>query len=156
MAVQARLTHNIDSIRKSMQKIPDEARQEIKGWITDLAVWIKDELKSRVPVKTGTLQRSIRYTTDYRGADEIRVNFYWEWYGDILDNGSQAKGIIYPTSAKVFKFTIGGSTVYSKWVDHKGMKGKDWSGAVFDVAEVKAGDIGDKIQTYLLGLIPNE
>lgn len=75
-------------------------------------------MKTHVPVKTGFLKNTITSNTSTSGS----VIYASAPYAKAVNDGSKPH-MIYPRTAKVLRFVVGGHEVFAKFVHHPGTKG---------------------------------
>lgn len=105
------------------------------------AIRIQNEAKKLIPVRTGALRSSFRAQATQNGVE-------LEWrapYAEVVDIGAPAHTMTAPTSGgkKVYKFRIGGRTVFAKKVNHPGQKGQFYS---VDVLQLTAQILGEELR----------
>lgn len=96
-------------LRKRLKAIKVAFKPIGRSWADETA----REARSRVPVRTGNLQRSIRR----RNATLRRATVVGHYSANFVDAGTKAH-VIRPKRAKRLRFTSGGNTIFAKKVNH--------------------------------------
>lgn len=108
---------NLDELREAFKKSPEVVGKELEKATKGAGKHILATEKAEVPIKTGTLRRSI--TMDYR---PISVAIYpTVKYALPVHEGSGAH-VIFPKTKKVLRFRVGGKWVFARKVNHPGTK----------------------------------
>jgi HK97 gp10 family phage protein len=89
------------------------------------------EMESRVPVKTGTLRRSLEIKI---GTDRVTIgpNPNAAPYGGYVEFGTRAHEIRPKTSGGVLVFTVGGRKVFARSVHHPGTTAQPYVRPAFE------------------------
>lgn len=78
-------------LRRDLRAIDKDLGKSLTDHLRDLAKEVRDEARSRAPVKTGALQRSIKHSVRARGASIYSNTPYagvQEWGGTIRPKGT--------------------------------------------------------------------
>ena len=116
---------------------------EVRVWLRGMAQWTLEDLRQRVPVKTGALKNSLRFDVaeNATGGD---ATFYGNDYGAMLDAGAapftiQAKG------GKPMVFVRGGDKIFAMSVNHPGYKAREFTLQTLTSAEPEADRLADEV-----------
>lgn len=110
--------------------------RETNNWLVDMAMWTKDDLKRRVPVKSGTLKNSLRYELEHK-SNGGEASFHAVWYGKELDEGIRSFTIT-AQPGKPMAFFRGGDRVFAMTVNHPGVKARHWTVETLEAAHPEA------------------
>lgn len=129
-------------LRGRMMAAPAVLSRETTNWLVDMAMWVKDDLKRRVPVKTGALKNSLRYELTHE-ANGGSATFHSVFYGKTLDEGVSP----FTISAKGTRlaFTMGSDKVFANTVKHPGIKAREFTIQTWEASESEAGRQADTI-----------
>lgn len=133
------ITLDNPEITRQLTQVGESLDRELTNWLVDMAMWVKADLKQRVPVKTGQLKNSIRYEIANGEA-----TFHSVFYGDILDRGSKPF-TIQPAGAKTMAFYSGGEQIFATTVKHPGIKPRNFTIETLEAAEAESGRQADVI-----------
>jgi len=108
---------NLDELRAAFEKAPQITANELEKATKNAGKIILATEKSEVPIRTGTLRRSI--TMDYR---PISVSIYpTVKYALPVHEGTQPH-VIVPVKKQALVFKKGGKMVFARRINHPGTK----------------------------------
>lgn len=124
---------------RSLGGLGDVTKQKTRRWLSDMAEWVREDLKARVPVKTGRLKASIGFeiaetvgggeATFYADAKDQNGNYY----GRFVDEGTGKYGpsgqVIRAQNGKPFHFQQHGQEWFHWSLD--GMKPRNFTQKTF-------------------------
>lgn len=104
---------NLQELRDSFAKAPQKVAPILIDATKQAGAVIVNEEKKQVPVKTGTLRRSVELSLGNIYARITPTANYASYvnFGTGIHNGG---GYIYPKKSKYLKFNVGGRTIYCK------------------------------------------
>jgi hypothetical protein len=123
---------------------PEVLSRETTNWLVDMAMWIKADLKQRVPVKTGNLKNSIRYELN-RSSTGGDATFHSVFYGKTLDEGVSPFTINSRGQRPPLVFAMGNDKVFANTVKHPGIKARNFTIETLEASEPEAGRQADAI-----------
>jgi len=116
MAYEIKIEH-LDELREAFKQAPKEVDRFLQKATKDAGKLILQTEKQEVPIKTGTLRRSI--VMDYR---PIAVSIYPTVNYSLDVNFGTKAHIIRPRTKKVLRFRSGNNWVFASRVYHPGTK----------------------------------
>ncbi|MCZ8512406.1 hypothetical protein O9H85_08160 [Paenibacillus filicis] len=143
----------IDQLASSQERVVHETT----NWLVDMSIWVKNDLKNRVPVKKGNLKNSVRYELQPHANGGGEATFHSVWYGQVLDEGSDPSKDPYVIKAKkkALVFEHGGEKVFAMTVQHKAIKPRNFTletlNAALTEADKQADDLAERIFKGVVG-----
>lgn len=115
---------NLKQVQATLTNYPRRVKEEARSWARDVAYEERDLIRRNIHRRTGHTQQYgvqvFEQTQGEKGYFEIRLSQVVQW----LESGTGIYGplhhVIVPVHASVLKFTIGGVTLFRRWV--KGME----------------------------------
>lgn len=139
---------NLKELQDAFKKSPKIVDKELQGATKDAGKLILRTEKEEVPVKTGTLRRSI--TLDYK---PISASIYpTVKYALPLHEGTRPH-IILPVRKKALRFKVGNKVIYSKRVNHPGTAGNRFVERTVNKTDRKVNNIFEKCLEAIVNLI---
>ena len=118
------LSRIVTTIQRAGVALPQEFRQAMALTVTD----IRRTAQERVPVKTNHLRQSI--TTAVSDSPLTGMVMVGAPYGRFIEYGTRPH-VILPRRSNVLAFTVGGSLVFAKKVNHPGTKAQPFMWPAF-------------------------
>lgn len=111
---------DISRLAEALKRTAAESQTTTMDVMVQSANYIRNEMLALVPVRTGVLRNSIHIQVE---SDRVTIgpNLHQAPYGGYVEFGTRPH-VIRATRAKALKFSIGGTTVFAKKVNHPGTK----------------------------------
>lgn len=109
---------------------------ETTNWLVDMAMWIKADLKQRVPVKTGALKSSIRYELSKAATGGGEATYHSVFYGKYVDEGTQPFTV--HATSKPMAFYRGSDRIFAMVVNNPGIKARNFTLDTLEAAAPEA------------------
>ena len=117
----AEASADISQLAEALRRTATESETTTMDVMVRSANFIKAEMQSRAPVRTGTLRNSIFIQVD---TDKVTIgpNLTQAPYAGYVEFGTRPHEIRPKSAGGVLAFTVGGQKVFAKRVQHPGTK----------------------------------
>jgi len=117
---------DLERLADLFPKAAKQLEREIVSAVEAAAKRGQDEVRRRTPIKTARLYHAISYRVIHNGPF-VRAEVYVDPslgadYADFVEEGTRPH-TIFPLTAKVLRFRIGGRFVFARSVNHPGTRG---------------------------------
>lgn len=118
---------DIEALTQALQEASHNAEVTTQGVLVNAANYIKAEMEQRVPVRTGKLRQSIAIKVEN---EKVTIGPNTE-YDEFVEFGTRPHKIT-AKNKKALSFTVGGTKVVVKSVNHPGTRAKPYVRPAFE------------------------